>query len=229
MKIPIVLQPQGVIPRDPGLVFRMQRKAPPATAVATETAVPDDSPPPEAVTIGAGADNIADATEIPCVEMRDVLAAFTYNKSLTAETDEPSAAAGRAASKTAWWKIKVPFGTTAWLTADLFWTFGRLGNADTLIGVHVLEDDWNVDPPPFANMNRIASHDDVGSGSGFHWSLVKNVELLGNQGFGGGTTYFIQVDDYNAGSPGIAYGLRVSLTLIDPSSDIPPGEHDPDA
>lgn len=242
MKTSITLRPQGVIPRDPKLVLRMQRSPKPATvAVAAATSAPDDSSPPpddssppSGVTIGAGADNFADATLIPYEIFRDVVAEYTYNKTLTVESGEPDPDFSISPVKTAWWKFYVPPGAKIYAQIDLMLSFmaGVEADPDTVLAVHALVGDaLNPADQVFANLTRIRRNN---SPPGSMLTLTGNAMLLdvemddATYGTGGnGTMYYVQV---GAGfsSPSICYVLRMSATTLRPG-EMPPDGHDPDA
>lgn len=224
MRVPITLVPGGVIPRDPNMTIRLRRltpTAPPAAVAATEP----DTPPPEEIAIDAGADNFADATEIPYQEFRDVVAAYTYSKNFSTEVDEPKPQPpfipGR---KSAWWKVKIPFPQEAYLDVDTQLSFGAPGQSvDTVIAVYALE--ATPDETNFSNLVQLKHNDDDNGGDGF-WSRIEALYMDNSGSVAGNEWFYIQVCDYNDGDPGICYVVRFSLRFT-PYGTVPDDGVDP--
>ena len=205
------LMPHGVIPRDPLMVLRARR-----TPDAAEC-----PPLTPKIKLPAGADLFAGATTIPLLEYDNVPAEYTYNKSFTTEAGEPNTIPTSAPHKTAWWKIDVPKGIKAWLDIDLERSFGNSNRPDTQLAVFS-----GTELSTFGDLFRIAFNEDVNTD--FSFSRLGPIEMAGNSsGEDQGTTFFIQAGDKNNGIPGIAYGLRVSITFTQPGTT-PDDGHDPD-
>lgn len=233
MRLPIKLVPQGIIPRDPNLTFLIKRATPPAVAAAAPTEAAE-----EEVTIGAGADDFADATVIPYASFpfRDVLAAYTYNKSFTTEVGEPMPfLSGITPHQTAWWKLVIPPGAPRlYLRLDTLLTFqtGAFPFPDTVIQLYALDGDAaNPADAIFANLISLYRNNDF-PGSMLPLtgnSMIVDAELDGDfyGTNGNGTAHYVQVSARNSTTPSMCYVLRVSGTTVKPG-EVPPDGHDPD-
>lgn len=224
MIYPLKLTPgnTSVIPPtiDFGVVLRKEAHAA-APAVATVAAELASCEKP---LLGAGADNWADATEIPYGEMTDVRSEYTYNKDFTEEVDEPEA------YKTAWWKLLVPAGKVAFVSVDTRESFSAEGGnePDTKLAFFSMP----AAGVGIADLAREDGNDDVSDYFGndnAYWSRYDTIPLPGGGYWLGAerdTWFYIHVGVYSDSTPLACYVINVSISERHPH-DIPPDGHDP--
>lgn len=233
--------PDGSIPRDPNLTIRLQSNERALRDLGAEVLTDDEDdevvvePPVEELTIGAGADAFADATEITYEIFRDIVAAYTYSKTFTSELNEPDCGDAEP-HRTAWWKVLVPADKVAWLTLDAQLSFGDNKNPDIHFTVYYAQN-W---PAAIAELVQLNAHEDVddndgGADSGIDahnngwYPRLDNVQMDGSlSGDPQGTLFYVQVGQFGGDSPGVCYVMRYSITETEPGTT-PADGVDPDA